>query len=71
MSPRRSAAPPSTAIDGRVDGVRWTDIRDRVFRRIDAISAGGREYRAFGEGITLYESEARFTGPRSLVLAVR
>ena len=56
-------------VDGRVEAVRWTDLRDRVFRRIDAISAGGREYRAFGEGVTLYESEARFTGPKSLVLA--
>jgi mycothione reductase len=55
-------------IDGRVDGVRWADLRDRVFRRIDAISAGGREYRAYGEGVTLYESEASFSGPNSLVL---
>jgi mycothione reductase len=56
-------------VDGRVEGVRWPDIRDRVFNRIDAISAGGREYRAAGEGVTLLESEAHFTGPRSLQLA--
>jgi mycothione reductase len=56
-------------IDGRVENVRWADIRDRVFNRIDAISAGGREYRAYGSGITLYEAEARFTGAKSLRLS--
>ena len=56
-------------IDGRVENVRWADIRDRVFNRIDAISAGGREYRAYGSGITLYEAEASFTGPKSLRLS--
>jgi len=56
-------------VDGRVEGVRWTDIRDRVFRRIDAISAGGREYRIGAEGITLFESEARFIGPKRIALA--
>ena len=29
-------------IDATVDKVRWTDIRDRVFNRIDPISAAGR-----------------------------
>ena len=33
-------------IDATVDKVRWTDIRDRVFGRIDPISAAGRDYRA-------------------------
>ena len=33
-------------VDAHVDGVRWPDIRDRIFGRIDAISAGGRDYRA-------------------------
>ena len=32
-------------IDASIDKVRWADIRDRVFGRIDPISAGGRDYR--------------------------
>jgi mycothione reductase len=52
-------------IDATVDKVRWTDIRDRVFGRIDPISAAGRDYRAHRcRHITLYEGHARFTGPR-------
>ncbi|MBN9101928.1 MAG: mycothione reductase [Pseudonocardia sp.] len=55
-------------IDATLDKVRWTDIRDRVFGRIDPISAGGREYRA-GErspNVTVYEGHGRFTGPKEL-----
>ncbi len=55
-------------IDATIDKVRWADIRDRVFGRIDPISAGGRAYRV-GEGspnVTVYEGHARFTGPREL-----
>ena len=48
---RRSAIRPATASTRRVDKVRWPDIRDRIFGRIDAISAGGREYRAHGPNI--------------------
>jgi mycothione reductase len=54
-------------IDATVDKVRWTDIRDRVFGRIDPISVGGREYRADrSPNVTLYEGHVRFTGPREL-----
>jgi mycothione reductase len=54
-------------IDATVDKVRWTDIRDRVFGRIDPISHAGRDYRAHRcRHITLYEGHARFTGPREL-----
>ncbi len=35
-------------VDSHVDGVDWAQIRDRVFGRIDPISAGGEEYRATG-----------------------
>ncbi|SHG81546.1 mycothione reductase [Jatrophihabitans endophyticus] len=48
----------------------WTAIRDRVFGRIDPISAGGREYRASGSpNVTLYEAHAEFTEPRTLRLS--
>lgn len=57
-------------IDAHIDGVRWRDIRDRVFARIDAIEAGGRDYRVNGPNTTAYLGTARFTGPKSLVVDV-
>jgi mycothione reductase len=57
-------------VDASVDRVRWADVRDRIFGRIDPISAGGREYRAHGEpNTTLYEAHAEFTGARELKLS--
>jgi mycothione reductase len=57
-------------VDATVDKVRWTDIRDRVFGRIDPISAGGREYRVDrSPNVTVYEGHARFTGPKELTVA--
>ena len=54
-------------VDVRFHGADWAAIRDRVFGRIDAISAGGREYRATGTpNVTLLEGTARFTGERVL-----
>jgi mycothione reductase len=54
-------------VETRVDGVRWPEVRDRIFGRIDPISAGGREWRAHGNpNVTLYESHARFVDVRTL-----
>jgi len=53
-------------IDATLDGVRWPDIRDRVFGRIDPISASGRDYRANGPNTTAFLGHATFTGPRKL-----
>lgn len=53
-------------IDAGLDKVRWPDIRDRIFGRIDPISAGGREYRETSRNVTVYSEAARFTGPRRL-----
>ncbi len=48
-------------IDTQFNGADWGAIRDRVFGRIDAIAAGGREYRASGsEHVTLIQGTARF-----------
>jgi mycothione reductase len=45
-------------------------MRDRIFGRIDPISAGGREYRKSGSpNVTLYEAHAEFSGPRQLSLS--
>jgi mycothione reductase len=56
-------------IDASIDKVRWPDVRDRIFGRIDAIAEGGREYRAHGPNTTLFEAEARFSGERTLTLS--
>jgi mycothione reductase len=53
-------------VDAHLDGVRWTDIRDRIFGRIDPISAGGLQYRSNGPNTTTFLGEASFTGPRTL-----
>ena len=67
--PSARATRPRLGVDAHVDGVRWTDIRDRVFERIDAISDGGRDYRARRHAnVTLYETHASFTGAHTLAL---
>jgi mycothione reductase len=56
-------------IDASIDKVRWSDIRDRVFGRIDPISAGGREYRVErSPNVTVYFGHAHFTGERQLAV---
>ncbi|MEG9247716.1 mycothione reductase [Arthrobacter sp. Soc17.1.1.1] len=53
-------------VDLSLEGVRWKDIRDRIFTRIDAISAGGRAYRAEElANVTLIEEHVRLTGEKS------
>ena len=69
--PAGLAAAPAEArrlgVDLSRDKVHWNGIRDRIFGRIDAISASGRRYRADElDNVDLYEEHARFTGPRSL-----
>ncbi|MCW2812434.1 MAG: mtr [Friedmanniella sp.] len=46
--------------------VRWSDIRERIFGRIDPIAAGGREWRASNADVTLFGEAAHFVGPRRL-----
>ncbi|MEB3366894.1 mycothione reductase [Saccharopolyspora mangrovi] len=50
-------------------GVRWPEIRDRIFGRIDPISDGGRQYRAEGSpNVTLLTGEAAFTDVKQLTV---
>lgn len=57
-------------VDLELRDVRWREIRDRIFGRIDAISDGGRRYRAEGgSNVTLFQGEARFTGVKELTVA--
>jgi mycothione reductase len=53
-------------VDATLDKVRWPDIRDRIFGRIDPISESGKEYRANGPNTRLFLGHAIFTGPHSL-----
>jgi mycothione reductase len=56
-------------IDATLDKVRWHDIRERVFGRIDPISEAIREYRSDPvrtPNVTAYLGSARFTGSRSV-----
>lgn len=53
-------------VDLSVDGVRWGDIVERVFGRIDPIAAGGEEYRVNLPNVTVARGDARFTGPKTL-----
>ena len=56
-------------LDARLDAVRWRDIRDRVFGRIDPYAAAGPAGAREG-GIDAYEGAAHFVGPRRLRLAL-
>jgi mycothione reductase len=49
--------------------VRWPDVRDRVFGRIDARAAWGHRWRSTeSPRTTVYDGAARFVGPRRLAV---
>ncbi|NKX54964.1 mycothione reductase [Arthrobacter mobilis] len=57
-------------VDLNLEQVRWQQMRDRIFGRIDAISEAGRRYRDVElDHVTLYQDYARFTGPKTLLTA--
>lgn len=57
-------------IDASLDGVRWTDIRDRIFGRIDPIAAAGKRYRESDcPNVTVHTGHGRFVGPREIEIA--
>ncbi|MDT7684608.1 MAG: mycothione reductase [Pseudonocardiales bacterium] len=54
-------------IDASIDKVRWSDIRDRVFGRLDPIAEDGRDHRINScPSVEVYLGHARFTGPLRL-----
>ncbi|NLA35507.1 MAG: mycothione reductase [Actinobacteria bacterium] len=53
-------------VEAWVEDVRWVEIRDRVFGRIDPISAGGLDYRKSLDNVSVFEGHGRFTGPKTL-----
>ncbi|WP_194892427.1 mycothione reductase [Catenulispora pinisilvae] len=57
-------------LDLPTPAVRWQDIRKWVFDRIDRHSADGLHHRRTGgPSLTLFEGRARFTGPKTLLVA--
>jgi len=60
-------------VDSELHDVRWTDVRDRIFGRIDPIASGGWEYRTShpdNRNVTVFEGLARFTGSKTLDIDV-
>lgn len=57
-------------VDARLDHVRWRDIRDRIFDRIDPISHGGRDYRIHGPNTTAYLGHGHFVSDRDIEVEI-
>jgi mycothione reductase len=55
-------------VDAGAVTVRWNDVRNRVFGRIDPIVASGEAYRRDSTNVALYRERAHFVAPK--VLAV-
>jgi len=53
-------------VDLDLKAVRWREIRDRIFGRIDPKAAKGRAYRDQSHNVTVFDGRARFVGPRQL-----
>ncbi|MCD2190570.1 mycothione reductase [Actinomycetospora soli] len=57
-------------VGAQLDGIAWPGLRDRVFGRLDPIAAESRKGREDSDFVTVYAGEARFTGPRTLAVAL-
>ncbi len=70
VHPADLAAGPAHAARVGVDldlrAARFTDIRDRIFGRIDPISADGLTWRASNENVTVFTEPAHFLDPHTL-----
>ena len=53
-------------VDAFVEEVRWSDIRDRTFARIDHIAEAGERYRREAANVTVFAEDARFVGHKEL-----
>jgi mycothione reductase len=53
-------------VDLEFHAAHWPEIRDRIFGRIDPISAAGRKWRAEQDNVTLFTEPAHFVGPKTL-----
>jgi mycothione reductase len=60
----------SLGLRGHQPRADWPAIRDRIFTRVDSISAAGKEWRRAGAAnTTLYDQQATLVSPRTLRLA--
>jgi mycothione reductase len=57
---------PALGVDSSYDGADWPVIRDRIFRRIDPIAAGGKSYREGQPHVEVYSSHATFVDDHTL-----
>jgi len=64
----REASEASHRLNVEIDavGVDWPSLRNRIFGRIDPISAGGTLYRQGQDNVTVFLGDARFVGERSV-----
>ena len=53
-------------VDAEITGVRWPDIVNRIFGRIDPIPPNGKAYRESLPNVTVFTGEGTFTGPKQI-----
>lgn len=53
-------------IDSQVTDVRWADIVDRIFGRIDPIPPNGKSYRESSTNTNVFTGEGRFVGRKTI-----
>jgi mycothione reductase len=63
---RAAAHGPDLGVHTSAAGVDWPAIRDRIFGRIDPISASGKAYREQLPNVDVFTGDARFTGLRRI-----
>ncbi|RAE55085.1 FAD-dependent oxidoreductase, partial [Burkholderia multivorans] len=56
-------------VDASFSGVDWSDLQERIFSRVDAIEAGGREYRMSDRqpNNTVIPEHVRFVDEKTVV----
>ena len=57
---------PDLGVETSYDGVRWREVRDRIFGRIDPIAAGGAVYRRGLPHVDVYAAHATFLDDHTL-----
>ncbi|WP_419248589.1 mycothione reductase [Streptomyces virginiae] len=58
----------SLGVEATLRGVRWADVRARVFGRLDQEAAEGEEGRRGSPNVHVYKGHARFTEARTLLV---
>jgi mycothione reductase len=53
-------------LDSTYDGARWTELRDRIFGRIDPIAESGRRHRETAPNIDVHRGHATFVDDHTL-----